>query len=124
MGQGARRSRPAPGWTVSPAGLSITTRSRILVEDPEIAPLGDDPLFPGLRRIAFDAVPSRQDRRGLCLPAVDRDEPFLDPPLDLVAGDAQAGGDVAVEPLSGCLDRPAPAEIRAHSAAVAAVGAS
>jgi hypothetical protein len=121
MGQGA--GGPAGAGVDGEARRLVEHHQvRVLVEQAEVAPLGHDAVLPGHGRVAVDTVAGGDGGRGLRRPAVDLDEAFVDPLVDLIAGDVEIGGHVAVEPLACRVRIDGPGW--AQSAAVAVAGAS
>jgi hypothetical protein len=92
----------------------------VLVQQAELAGLRGDPLFLRRRRAALDAIAGGDEGRRLRAVPVDGYELVGDPALDLIAGNVEPRGDVAVEPLSRRLGLNRPG---GHSA-TAAAGAS
>jgi hypothetical protein len=100
VGEGAARPARA-GVDGEAGGLVQDGDVRVFLEDAEVSLLGEDPLLLRLGRPAVDPVPGGERRGSLGFPSVDEDVAVADPALDLVAGDVEAGGDLAVEALAG-----------------------
>src|SRR6202035_2611117 len=107
MGEGAAGS-PRSGMDGQAGRLEEDDQLVVLIEEIEVAGLGEHPLLCGRRRAAVDGVAEAEGQRRADGAAVDPHEPVADPALHLVAGEVETGGDVSVQPLAGARRRDRP----------------